>query len=99
MPRHKQIVEEILGTTYSQIYIILIGIGEVCIAIWIISNLWKKLCGACQIILIALMNIIEFITVPKLLLFGKLNIVIAFIFITVVYVHYFIVKTKANELS
>lgn len=45
------------------------------------------------------MNIIEFILAPDLLLFGRMNIVFASIFIGVIYVNEFIVgRSKATNV-
>lgn len=48
-------------------------------------------------IIVAAMNIIEFILVPDLLLWGKLNIIFAFLFIGLVYYNGFILNKKPNQ--
>ena len=63
-------------------------------AIWILSKIKPKLNAITQIIIIATMNILEFILVPGLLLWGKFNIVFAFIFILIIYSNTFYLNKK-----
>src|SRR5687767_9228907 len=74
VPRHEQIVARILGPENSSLLIILIGIGEILMAIWIISRIASRLNAITQITLVLTMNVLEFILAPDLLLWGKLNI-------------------------
>lgn len=48
-------------------------------------------------IVVATMNIIEFIAVPDLLLWGRLNIFFAFLFIGLVYYNEFVLNKKSNS--
>ena len=96
VPRHQAIVSEILGEQYANELIILIGISELVMAVWVISEYKVKICTTLQIVVVGLMNILEFLLVPHLLLWGRLNIVFAGIFILVVYYYGFILsKSKA----
>jgi hypothetical protein len=81
IPRHQLIVARILGDDYAPVLTKTIGLLEILMAIWILSGMKSKLCTLLQILLIASMNILEFMLVPDLLLFGKFNSVIAMIFI------------------
>jgi hypothetical protein len=96
IPRHEQIVGEILSTKASSFLTFLIGLGEVALAFWILSKYKSKLCTIFQITIIGAMNIIEFIVVPELLLWGKLNIVFAFAFMGLIYFNEYILKNKFN---
>jgi hypothetical protein len=87
VPRHEQIVARILGQSYARPMTILIGIAEVGMAVWIISRFKPRLSVALQIAVIGMMNILEFVLVPDLLLWGRFNIVFALLFITVVYLN------------
>ena len=78
VPRHEQIVARILGDEYSRPLIILIGISEIGMAIWFLSGIKSRLNTIAQIVIVATMNILEFILVPDLLLWGKLNSMFAF---------------------
>ncbi len=44
------------------------------------------------------MNIIEFICVPDLLLWGRLNLLFAMLFIWIIYYHEFILKTQLKPI-
>lgn len=77
VPRHQQIVARILGEEHSILFTKIIGGLEVMMTVWVISNVKHRLCVFVQILLIAAMNIIEFFCAPDLLLFGRLNIVVA----------------------
>jgi uncharacterized membrane protein YphA (DoxX/SURF4 family) len=85
VPRHEQIVARILGSEYSSLLILLIGISEIVMAAWIISGYKSKLNAALQIFIVLLMNLIEFTFASDLLLWGKMNIVFALIFVLIVY--------------
>lgn len=94
VPRHQQIVAEILGETYAKTLTIAIGVGEVLIAIWIISRKFAQLSAITQILLIVTMNILEFILAPHLLLWGRLNIVFALCLAALVYYQGFVLEPR-----
>jgi hypothetical protein len=84
VPRHREIVSQILGAEHSILLTRLIGLGEVVMAAWILTGVrWKWSCAA-QISAVAAMNIIEFIVAPEMLLFGRLNALVALAYITLV---------------
>ena len=89
VPRHEQIVGRILREDYSRPFTILIGLSEIIMCVWILSRFKKRLNAIIQITVIAVMNILEFILVPDLLLWGQLNSVFAFGFITLIYFNEF----------
>ncbi len=100
VPRHKQIVESISGSSHSGSLTIAIGIGEIIMAIWILCNYKSKLCALLQIVLIITMNVLEFTLTPDLLLWGRLNIIFALVFSFLIYYNVFIIKPKlANVIS
>jgi hypothetical protein len=90
VPRHEQIVARILGDTFAQPLTILIGLAEVVMAIWVVSRYWSKLNAILQILIVATMNTLEFILVPDLLLWGRLNVVFATCFILLVFYNEFV---------
>ena len=94
--RHEEIVERISSFDRSSAYFATLGIGflEILMAIWILSNYKARLNAIIQIIIIALMNILEFILAPDLLLWGKLNSVFAFLFIVLIYYNEFHLNDK-----
>ncbi|CAH0172766.1 hypothetical protein SRABI27_01641 [Pedobacter sp. Bi27] len=97
VPRHEQIVARILTPTYSHTFTILIGISEIVMAIWILSNFKTKLNALVQIVIVATMNTIEFILAPDLLLWGKFNSLFAFMFILVVFINGFSFNKKTTQ--
>lgn len=92
IPRHQQIVSEILDETYAREFTFLIGISEVVMAFWILSGIKSKINAFLQILIVATMNILEFMLVPDLLLWGKANSIFAGLFIIFVYVTEFILN-------
>jgi len=97
VPRHQEIVAEILGQEYAREFTFLIGIGEVGMAIWIFSRRWSHFSAMMQIILVGVMNILEFFLVSHLLLWEKFNILFAFCFIILVYYQTFILEPKLEN--
>lgn len=97
VPRHQEIVSRILGPSFSDLATIFIGIGELAIGIWMLTNFRSKLNAIFQIVLIITMNIIEFIMVPDLLLWGKFNLIFALVFTLIIYINEFIIKHETNQ--
>ena len=98
VPRHEQIVARILGDDYARPLTIIIGLSEIIMAVWILSGYKTKLNAIAQISVVATMNILEFILVPDLLLWGKLNLLFASIFILVVYFNEFYLNKKTTQI-
>jgi uncharacterized membrane protein YphA (DoxX/SURF4 family) len=94
VPRHEEIVGRILGNSHSRLLTILIGISEVGMAIWILIKWRPKLNAITQILVVAIMNILEFILVPDLLYWGKMNSIFAFMFILLIYYNAFHLNRK-----
>jgi hypothetical protein len=64
-------------------------------AVWILSGLSSRLNVIVQVLVIATMNIMEFILVPELLLFGRFNALVALLFIVVILYNQFAFNRKA----
>lgn len=94
VPRHQEIAAKILGNEISFIAVKVIGVLEIGMFIWVISRKYSRLAAIMQIALVLTMNVLEYIIAPELLLFGRLNIVIAVFFVSVVYFNEFILKPK-----
>ncbi|MCO5935134.1 DoxX-like family protein [Mucilaginibacter sp. RB4R14] len=94
VPRHQQIVGKILGTEYATIFTKIIGVLEILMAVWILSRFLPRLNAITQIIVIATMNIMEFVLVPDLLLFGRMNLFFALMFIALIYYNKFVMKAN-----
>jgi uncharacterized membrane protein YphA (DoxX/SURF4 family) len=99
VPRHQQIVAKILGSQHAQFYTIAIGSCETLMAVWILSRIKTRINAIVQIAIVASMNTLEFIIVPNLLLWGKLNAIFAFIFIVVVYCNEFYLNKKLVQYN
>ncbi|MEO6819222.1 MAG: DoxX-like family protein [Ginsengibacter sp.] len=95
VPRHQEIVGRVLGNDHARLFTILIGISEIGMAIWILSGKWSRQNAIIQILIIAMMNILEFFLVPDLLLWGRGNAFFAFLFILLIYYNeYYLNKRK-----
>lgn len=95
VPRHQEIVARILGGEISFVGVKVIGVLEICMFLWVISRKFSRLAAIVQIVIVMTMNILEFILVPDLLLFGRMNIIMALMFVSVIYLNEFIIKPKA----
>lgn len=89
VPRHQEIVATILGADYAWLFTKAIGVSEILMAVWIISGIKPRWCAIAQMVIVATMNTLEFILVPNLLLWGKMNSVFALLFIILVYINEF----------
>jgi hypothetical protein len=92
VPRHEKIVAVILNDEHSRLLTVLIGLAEVVMAVWILTRYRPKLNAIMQIGVVAAMNILEFVFVPDLLLFGRVNAVFALLFIGVIYYNEFVLS-------
>nr|WP_292246230.1 DoxX-like family protein [Mesonia sp.] len=98
VPRHTEIVAEILGDEYSRTLTILIGILEVIMALWVISKFKSRLNAIIQITAVMAMNVLEFILVPNLLLWGKFNFLFALLFVFIIYLNEFKLNKKIESI-
>lgn len=101
VPRHQEIVSEILEANYAREFTLAIGVSEILMAIWILIGFKSRINAILQIGVVATMNVLEFILVPDLLLWGKMNSFFAFLFICIVFINEFVLKSKStkNEFS
>jgi hypothetical protein len=99
VPRHQEIVARILGEEYAGFFTKAIGFSEIAMAVWILSGIRTRLNAITQITIIAVMNVIEFIIAPDLLLWGRLNMVFASLFILLIYVNEFHLRSKFAHQS
>ena len=98
VPRHLQIVASILGSNHAELLTKMIGLAEITMAVWIVSGYWSRLNAIMQVIIIGAMNIMEFFLVPDLLLWGRFNLLFAFLFILlIVYNEYYLNPKPAQQ--
>lgn len=99
VPRHQLIVSRILGEEYSFLFTKTIGVLEILMAAWIVSGIKPRLCAITQIVIVAIMNFIEFLVVPDLLLFGRMNCIVAGFFILLIALNEFLLKEPGYALK
>ncbi len=97
VPRHEHIVAEILGKEYARTLTLLIGISEILLTVWILTRIKTRLNAIIQILIVSTMTTLEFILVPELLLWGRLNAFFAFVFVCLVYYNEFHLKTNIQQ--
>ena len=97
VPRHQEIVASILGQEHARVLTIAIGISEIGMAIWILSGYKSRINAILQIVVIAMMNTLEFILVPELLLWGRFNALFALLLILVIYYNEFHLKPQNRQ--
>lgn len=98
-PRHQAIVARISGNDHAVILTRLIGLAEITMTIWIISGRLTRLNVITQIAVIVTMNIIEFILAPDLLLWGRFNLLFAFLFIFLIGFNEYYLRPKLAQQS
>ncbi len=94
VPRHMEIVARILGQTYARPITFMIGIYEILMAVWIFTGFKAKENAFLQITIILIMNTLEYILAPDLLLWGKFNSLFAILFCIFIGVNEFKIKNK-----
>lgn len=99
VPRHQEIVATILGQEHARLLTVAIGISEVLMAVWILSGIRSRLNSLLQIVVIAVMNTLEFFLIPHLLLWGRFNSFFALLLILVIYYNEFHLKPKIRPHS
>jgi len=97
VPRHQLIIARILGEQHAPLFTMAIGVSEILMAVWIISRIMPKLCAITQMLIVMLMNIIEFTLAPDLLLFGHINLLIAIGFVAVIYFDTFVINQRHHN--
>src|SRR5688572_30230813 len=99
VPRHQEIVARIVGDGQAVLLTKAIGFAEMAMAFWVLSGYLARLNAIIQFTVIATMNVLEFIWVPDLLLWGRFNILFAFLFmLLILYNQYFLPSKPAQQL-
>jgi DoxX-like family len=97
VPRHQEIVARVIGNAHSGVLTKAIGFSEVAMAVWILSGFRTKLNAIAQVVVIAMMNSLEFILAPDLLLWGRFNALFAFLFILVILYNEFYLRNWQTQ--
>ena len=87
VPRHEEIVARILGATYSASITRAIGGLEVLMGLWILTGVRRRLAAVTQMVLVAVMNLLEILLARDLLLWGPSNALFALAFIGLIYLN------------
>ena len=98
VPRHQLIVARILGQEHAATMTTLIGVSVTAIGIWVLCGIAKRLNVITQISIVAAMNMLEFILVPDLLLWGRVNAFFALLFISLIFYNEFYIREKILQL-
>ncbi len=96
VPRHQEIVSYFIGDGYAREATIAIGLLEVVLALWYLAQIKPCINAVVQMSAVFIMNVLEFIFVPELLLWGRFNIVLALFFIGLVYFNEFVSRQKLH---
>jgi hypothetical protein len=99
VPRHQEIVATILGSGHAAILTRLIGLSEIVMAVWIASGYRARLNVITQVMVIATMNLLEFVLAPDLLLWGRFNLMFAFLFILLILYNEYFLKPALTPRS
>ena len=99
VPRHREIVARILHPDWAPLLTTAIGLAEIIMCAWVLSRYRSRLCALTQITIVMLMNILEFLLTPDLLLHGRANILWASVFCLVVYFNEFYLKSNQIQVQ
>lgn len=97
VPRHRHIVERIIGSVHAAAFTRFIGFAEIAMAVWIVSGIKPRLNAITQTVVIATMNTIEFALAPDLLLWGRFNALFAFLFILLILYNEFYIGERQTQ--
>jgi hypothetical protein len=94
VPRHEEIVARILDDPHAELLTKAIGFSEIAMGVWILSGIGTRLNTITQIVVIGVMNLLEFILAPDLLLWGRFNALFALFFMFLIFYNEFQLKNK-----
>jgi len=85
IPRHRQIVERILGTGIADVATVVIGVMEVILGLWIFSRVWRRCCALVQTLALVTMNFLEILLAKDLLISASGMVALNFALISLVW--------------
>ena len=97
VPRHQEIVARILGSDHAELLTKMIGFAEIAMAVWVVSGYRSRVNAIMQVMIIGAMNLMEFFLVPDLLLWGRFNLLFAFLFILLIGYNEYYLKPKPAQ--
>lgn len=85
IPRHRLIVERILGEGIADLATLVIGVSEVLLGIWIFSRIWRKACAMLQTAALVSMNTLEIALARDLLISASGMVALNLVFLSLVW--------------
>ena len=85
VPRHEKIIVKVLGFENSEFLRVTIGILEIAMFFWIMSEIKPRIAMFTQVLIILTMNVLEFALAPELLMWGEFNFVFALMLCVLIY--------------
>lgn len=85
VPRHREIVAVVLGEGVAGPVILLVGVAETLMGVWVLSCIRPRLCAAVQTAAIVTMNALELSLARHLLLSPLLMVCANVVFLTMVW--------------
>jgi hypothetical protein len=85
VPRHRFIVASLVGDAAAGPLTIIVGIGETCLALWVLSRRLPLVCAALQTLAIVTMNTLEITYARNLLLAPVLMVCANTVFLSVIW--------------
>lgn len=95
VPRHERIVAKVLGDAHARPFTLAIGVAEILMAVWVLTGYRSRLNSLVQIVVVVMMNVLEFLVAPELLLWGRWNLLFALLFAGLVYWHGYVGQESA----
>lgn len=98
IPRHRLIVERILGEGIADFATLAIGFLEVMLGVWIFTRLWRRACAVLQTAALVSMNTLEILLAKDLLVSAPGMVALNLVFLSLVwYWATFRPETPVNE--
>src|SRR5436309_1591148 len=85
VPRHREIVAQILGSEFAPLLIVLIGLAETALGLWFLIGFFPRSCAVVQTVAIISMNGLELTYARSLLLAPIPMIILNSVFLTLVW--------------
>lgn len=85
IPRHRLIVERILGEGIADFATLAIGLLEVMLGLWIFSRLWRRTCAVLQTAALVSMNTLEILFAKDLLVSAPGMVALNLLFLSLVW--------------
>jgi uncharacterized membrane protein YphA (DoxX/SURF4 family) len=85
VPRHREIVAQILGPEVAPLITVLIGLAETALGLWFLSGFLPRICALFQTVAIVVMNALEVSYARSLLLAPLPMIILNFVLLALVW--------------